>query len=397
MFWMRAVRRHRDVAVFVAAAALACAWRAEAAETAAPAFTCQLLHDTGKNPFDVTAGDWNGDGRTDLAVSYTTSGSVSVFLNDGSRQYRAQPELKVAEVARGLGVGDFDRDGAVDLAVADVGGSRAVLLRNDGKGTFSVAGGLPSGWAPFTVTFADLNGNDRPDLVVVNESNMSGTTAPGTLAIFFDVGPKSRQPAFLRAGRFPSDVAIGDFDGKPGLDLAVSNWGSGDVSLLPSAAPGVFAPATQVGFGGRLAYSIFSGDLTGDGKPDLAVADVTRGGAWVLAGDGNGGFRALGLVASGQGTRSVRGGDLNGDGHQDLVTANTQSGTVGIALGKGGGEFGEAITIPVGKAPRMVLVRDLDADGKLDIAATVMGTNDVALLFQTPGKSVPCAPPAEKP
>lgn len=358
---------------------------------APPAFACQLLHDTGRNPFAIAGGDWNRDGRTDLAVSYTTTGSLSVFINQGHRSFRALPEIAVGTVARGIGVADVDGDGDLDMAVASAARHQTALLDNDGAGNLRVTRKLTGGRFPFTAAFADLNADARQDLVVVNESNMPGINAPGTVAVFFDIRKDTPAlPLMLNAGQYPSDVQIVDVDGRHGPDLAVTNWGSGTVSVFLNNGDKTFAPAAEVTYGGQVPYSLYTADFNGDAKADLAVTDMAAAVVWILEGDGKGGFAPRRQLRVGQGVRSVAGGDINQDGHPDLVTADTSPGTVSLLLGRPSGDFADAISIPVGPQPRMAMVRDVDGDGRLDLAVTLLGSNSVAVLFQTSGEPVPC-------
>lgn len=363
---------------------------ADDAKAVAPTFACQHLSNL-PNAFGITSGDWNRDGRLDLAVSH--GGSVTIFLADGARIYKELPEVAVGNVARGIAATDLDADGDLDLAVVSAAKHEAVLLDNDGSGHFSVGRRLKTGYAPFTDALADLDGDGKPDLVAVNETNVFGSGFPGTVTVYFDVSTETRDPLVLQAGTFPSDGQVADFDGRPGLDLAISNWGSGTLSIFLNNGDRTFQPAKQIAYGGNLPYSLYAADFSGDGKMDLAVTDVPRSGVWILDGDGQGGFATRGQVQVGEGVRSVTGGDLDGDGYIDLFTANTAAGTVSIVPGKAAGTFGEAVAVPVGDKPRMVMGRDLDGDGRLDLAVTLAGDKAVALLFQTDGKAVPCPTP----
>ena len=269
-----------------------------------------------------------------------------------------------------------------------------MLLDNDGTGTFSAKRKLIGGRFPFTAAAADLDGDGRQDVVVVNETNNPRVDEPGTVAaVFFNAAAeKPTPPLMLHADQYPSDVQVIDVDGQHGPDLLVTNWGSGTLSVLLNNGDRTFAPATQIKYGGQVPYSLYAADFNGDGKADLAVTDVASSVVWILEGDGHGGFVPRRRLPTGQGVRSVTGGDLNGDGHLDLFTADTASGTVSVLLGKPGGEFADPISIPVGPQPRTATARDLYGDGRLDLAVTLLGSNDVALLFQTAGESRPCGP-----
>src|SRR5207248_3171314 len=137
---------------------------------------------------------------------------------------------------------------------------------------------FPVGIAPSSVAVGDVNGDGRPDLLVANRtsdtvSGLLNRPAPGATSPSF--APASN----FGAGSHPYSVAVGDVNGDGRLDLLVANNGSDTVSvLLNTTAPGVttpsFAPASNFGAGSG-PISVAVGDVNGDGKPDLLVANRT--------------------------------------------------------------------------------------------------------------------------
>ena len=157
----------------------------------------------------------------------------------------------------------------------------------------------------------------------------------------------------------PVSVAIGDLNGDGKSDLAVANEHSDNVSVLLNTTAfspsGAFGPATNFAVGPS-PRSIAVGDLNGDGKPDLAVADSSNSGSvWVLLGTGVGAFSSATDFAAGANPYSAVIGDLNGDGIPDLAVANRSNHNVSIFLGVGTGSSAPR-PIPRGKLP--VLRRD---------------------------------------
>lgn len=359
-------------------------------------FTCQRLVSSGQHPFGLVAGDWNRDGRTDLAATFVETSDLIPFLNQGKRSFVAGPPVKVGKVPRGITLLHLDEDGDPDLVVSNASSNDITFLRGDGGGGFATDRELIPGVAPFHSVLGDFDGDQKPDLLVVNETNL-GFGTPGLVTLYYDVRRITEtaklEPQFLTAGTHPADAVAGDFNHDGRLDLIVANWMSGDLTVFLNQGNRQFTSST-VRYGGELAYSIYAADFNRDGKLDVAVPDVTKGGVWAMAGDGQGGFAKARFHATGVGVRCVTGGDLDGDGHIDLVTADTATGTVSILRGRGDGDFAAARSIAVGPLPRMVMVHDLDGDGRLDIAATPSGSNDVSVLFQTtnPG-DVPCTSP----
>ena len=344
----------------------------------------------------VVAGDFNGDGIPDLAVSNTTTafqsnGSVAVFLGNGDGTYKpATVYTSAGLTTSGVAVGDFNGDHILDLALVDQcsdsecsGGSVSILLGN-GDGTFGEAtqyltGATLSDW----VAVGDFNGDGKPDLVV---SDSCGGTC-GSVSVLLGNGDGSFQPAhvYTSGGIQPNFVAVGDFNNDKKLDLAVANTcadGScttgGLVGILLGNGDGTFQNAVGYASGGFGAQSLAIGDLNGDGKQDLAVADVSSvpGSIGILLGNGDGSFQpAQTFPVDGQ-PWGVAIADLNGDGKLDLAFASYErngndplNGVVGTLLGNGDGTFQSAIDYGQGSLFGFSLIAtDLNGDGKPDLA-----------------------------
>ena len=116
------------------------------------------------------------------------------------------------------------------------------------------------------------------------------------------------------------------------------------------------------------------GDFNGDGRPDLAVANIGSNTVSVLLGNGDGTFQPAQHFATGAAPRSVAVGDFNGDGRLDLATANSGGNDVSVLLGNGDGTFAAAQSVPLQipfipvDPPLSVAVGDFNADGKMDLA-----------------------------
>jgi predicted nucleotidyltransferase len=263
---------------------------------AVPSFALKQDFASGSLPRSVTMGDLNGDGKLDLAFGNNGSANVSVLLNT--------------------------------TAPGDVTVSFAA--RQD----FATAAG------PFSVTLGDLNGDGKLDLAVVNESasNLSvllNTTAPGATTPSF--APKQD----FATGPFPVSVTAGDLNGDGRLDLAVASQGSNNASvLLNTTAPGAATPsfaAKQDFATGSLPIPVALGDVNGDGKLDLVVPNNSSNNVSVLLnttvpGAATLNFTARQDFATGVAPRSITLGDLNGDGKPDLAVANQNDNTLSVLL-----------------------------------------------------------------
>ncbi len=188
--------------------------------------------------------------------------------------------------------------------------------------------------------------------------------------------PTFLPPVTYTTGVYPVAVAVGDLNGDGHADLAVATQGNGPdeggVSVLFNKGNGTFDIAAKYATGSG-SGSVAIGDLNGDGKPDLAVANSYDRTVSVLLNSGADTFSpAIKYVASDiYNTFSVALGDINGDGALDIVTANNDSnykGYVSVLLNSGDGRFCTVLHLAAGVDPTIAFVGDLNGDGRIDIA-----------------------------
>src|SRR2546426_284741 len=122
----------------------------------------------GRSPDSVAVGDFNGDGKLDLAVANFDSSDVSVLLGNGDGSFKAALTFAAGRGPSFVAVGDFNGDGKPDLAVATLGSSAVSVLLGTGDGTFKAALTFAAGSGPGSVAVGDFNGDGKLDLVVGN-------------------------------------------------------------------------------------------------------------------------------------------------------------------------------------------------------------------------------------
>src|SRR2546422_886081 len=149
----------------------------------------------------------------------------------------APGDFPVGTHPQSVAVGDFNGDGRPDLAVANFGSNTVSVLLGIGDGSFQPARTFAAGTSPLSVAVGDFNGDGRPDLAVANFGS-------NTVSVLLGIGDGTFQPALtFAAGTQPVFVAVGDLNGDGRPDLAVANTGSDNVSVLLGIGDGTFQPA----------------------------------------------------------------------------------------------------------------------------------------------------------
>jgi len=182
-------------------------------------FRPPLTYAAGNQADFVAVGDFNGDGKPDLAVAHScceAGGNVSILLGNGDGTFQPQVTYSAGGYPTALAIGDSNGDGKLDLAVANGEDYSVSILLGNGDGTFQRQVTYPAGRYPTSVAVRDFNGDGK--LVLLGNGD-------GTF----------QYPMGFSTDYNPVGVAVGDFnlDGKP--DLAVGTDYS--VSLLTNTTP----------------------------------------------------------------------------------------------------------------------------------------------------------------
>ena len=362
---------------------------------------------SGTGVSSVAVGDFDGDGWPDLAATSqgVDGGVVNLLLNShagGAFFFGAPMAYAVGAIPASVAAGDFNRDGRPDVAVANNGDDTASVLVNLGNG--GGAGGFTLqlscgdvGYFPSSVAMADLDGDGRLDLVVTNDTMFTDggldaglITVPGnTVGVLLNRGGASFPiQSTYRVGNEPASAALGDLDGDGKPDLAVANNGDNTVSVLLNDGDGGFL-TQAVYFVQSAPHSVAVGDFNGDGKLDLAVANnggsqgdtQAAGTVSILLNAGGGTFGTQTPYAVGIQPYAVAVGDFDGDGKPDLAVTNVGDDTVSVLLGRGGGGFQAPATYDTGSAPWSVAVGDFNGDGKPDLAVANESDGTVSVLL----------------
>ena len=367
-------------------------------------------------------GDLNGDGKPDLVTANSPGSTISAYQNNSSTGVISTASFSPpVNVTTGNGpyhclVVDLDGDGKLDIVTANNGGfgsaNTVSVLRNiatDGSltnGSFAARVDFEVAPGPTRLAVGDLDGDGRLDIAAITATLSGGVSVlrnTGSVGVIdtnsfatfvhFPTGPNSRE------------VRIDDLDGDGQLDLLTSSYDSGTVSLLRntgsvgSITTNSFAP--KVDFNVGTTYGVITGDLDGDGKPEIVATKFTEAAVAVFKNIstpgtlGSNSFAAPVSFLTGAGPTQLAIGDLDGDGKPDLVVAPGDTSVISVLRNIGtnavisSNSFAARVDFASGASPSTVAVQDLDGDGRPELVASCWGVSSVSILKSLVGPIPP--------
>ena len=297
----------------------------------------------GNSPNDICVADLNGDGKPDLAIANHEAKYITVLLGDGQGGFTPAHGSPVPVLStphtHGVAVGDFNADGKLDIVTDSWAENRVTVVFGDGHGAFSSPGvQFGVGKRPYErLRVADINGDGHPDIITTNLDGDNITVLLGDGKGAFTKAPGSPFPA----GKTPFGVAIADLNGDGKLDLAVVNFSGhperaendGVTILLGDGKGGFKIMAGSPFTTGHSPVSVGIGDVNGDGVPDIVTADLASNSVTVLVG-GKGTFTRAATIVVGNKPSGIAVADLNGDGKADIVVTNSWDNDISVLLSK---------------------------------------------------------------
>jgi hypothetical protein len=224
-----------------------------------------------------------------------------------------------------------------------------------------------------------LTGSDLPVIIGLDLAVTNFADGDVSILLGNDDGTFGLKTDFP-TGNNPEAIAVGDFNADSNLDLAVTNFNDGDVSILLGDGLGSFGPKTDFPTGNN-PVAVAVGLFNADSNLDLAVANFADADVSILLGDGLGSFGPKTDFPTGNQPAYIAVGLFNADSNLDLAVTNRSDADVSILLGDGLGSFGPKTDFPTGILPRDVVVGHFNADSNLDLAVANNGDADVSILL----------------
>jgi FG-GAP-like repeat len=349
-------------------------------------------------PVFVVTGDLNNDTFVDLITGSNETHELKTFLNDGLGAFNLAQTIPIVGTAlngvREAITGDFDRDGRLDLAVLLVFDSTVLTFHGLGNGQFDAMQKLElnetSGNRAVSLKSADLNSDGWLDLIV-SRQDVLDTNDKDVVLILPNQGNGQFGLGQAIKIRLPRALDVADFNGDGALDVLIVA-DTNKVALALGHGDGTFETPKVIFLGSsvELFLALEVADLNNDGRLDLVLgtfpAQGFRGVIRVALQQDGGGFESsqFAFLAGTSFFGGLRLADMNGDGVLDLLATGSEA--TELLLGTGDGGFGNSQFFFQTGFGRQVEAADLNGDGKLEIvvAEDVITGNGLLTVLQQP-------------
>ena len=348
---------------------------------------------TGGSPYATAIISMDGDSKADIAVANFSANNIALLANNSlgnSIDFTSADSKLTGLQPADVAYGDFDGDGKLDMATTNYNSNTVSVFKNTAATntlSYADAENFPTESNPRSIFISDVDLDGRPDIILANLNSASisvlSNTSGGIGLISFansvsfavGVGP---------VGLFALDVSK---DLLP--EVIVVNSQANTVSVLKNTS----TDAGDIAFGektdlstGNQPMAVFLQDINADGKADLLVTNAADNSISVFKNTGTNGaiaFAAKIDFPTGAGPISINVSDVNGDDLPDACVANFYDASVSVLINKslnGSVNFATKLDYPVGSNPQGINIADINGDSKPDIIVANNGDNTISIL-----------------
>jgi hypothetical protein len=337
-----------------------------------PTFTVAPTVSLATAPTSVAAGDLRGSGLTDLVVTESNSGKITVLLSNGSGGFTTAGSYTTGNTANFVALADLDGDGKLDAVVTDTASGTVAVMPGKGDGSFGAAVTYPAIANPIGLTVGNFGGKGKVDLAVL--------AANGVAVLLNDGAGNFGAPSTIALSHQAQAITTADLLGNGSDDLALANL-DGTVSILLGNGTGSFQSLAAFAVAANPLMAIVAANFENSGKLDLAVAQANSNLVSVLRSNGDGTFQSSTDLTVGYNPTALLAVDVNSDGVADLVAVNRGANTFSVLLGIGNGSFGAANDFVVGNTPIAAAAGLFKTGGLTSLAVLNSGDSTISIAL----------------
>ncbi|MFD1631536.1 T9SS type A sorting domain-containing protein [Pseudopedobacter beijingensis] len=228
----------------------------------------------------------------------------------------------------------------------------------------------------------DFNGDGHADLAVGNQ-DWSETPNNGILILLNNGDGTYGAPTLYLSGNSIDDIHSGDLNGDGHPDMVGVDRLNNKLLILLNDGSGAFTPSTSYSVSGTL-IGVRISDINNDGNGDVIIADNGNSQISVLLNKGNGDLLPPANYPV-NGGRQLAVGDLNNDGYTDIIATNGHFNNISVLLNNGNGTFAPQTTYPTGDYAHYVTVGDLNSDGLNDVVVSNRNDKTISIFLNNGG------------
>ncbi len=335
-----------------------------------------------------TSSGLSGNSVVPFSTAFATKNSIAATDFDPKIDFTGANGIQATALS------DIDGDGKADLIGVNFSANSFSVYRNTAvSGSITANSFAPkvdfgTGNGPQAIVVADIDGDGKPDIAVANflDNTVSvyiNTSTSGSISFSNKVD--------ITTGVGPYAIAAGDIDGDGKMDIVVANATANTVSVLRNlSVKGSILFVQKVDFAtGNAPHSVVVSDINGDGRPEILTANFTGNSFSLLQNTSVPGiinassFAAHVDVSAGSGPQAIAVGDIDQNGLPDVIVANSKSNTVSVFRNTSSFSFAARVDLATGTAPQWVGMSDLDGDTRPDIISVNSTANTLSVFRNT--------------